>query len=92
MFTKQIFTDQAADGDSDIFSLNGNTRVKIAGNFGGGTIQIHSSADNVAFSTTGTENDRTEAGESIIIGQQGFSYKLVLTGSTGANLNAWVSL
>lgn len=91
-FIIKIFkTPLTADGESDSFPLNGDTRVKITGSLGGGTVEIHSSSGNEPFSTTGSVNDRTAEGEFIISGQQGFNYKLVLTGSTNPNLDGFVS-
>ena len=92
-FTKKIFnTPLTSDGESSAFTLNGDTRVKITGSIGGGTVEIHSSSGNEPFSTTGSVNDRTAVGEFIILGQQGFSYKLVLTGSTAPNLEGFISI
>jgi hypothetical protein len=93
MAAKQIFTNQTVDGDSETFSLNGNTRLKVSGNLGGGTISILSKSDNPndTFSTTGTEDNITAVGEFEIKAKQRWNYKLNLSGSTGASVNAFVS-
>lgn len=89
----QIFENQTVDGDSLEFPLNGAARLKVSGNFGGGTISLLSKSDNAndTFTTTGSDNNITAPNEFKIEAKQRWTYKLNLSGSTGANINAFVS-
>ncbi len=93
MAAKQIFTNQTSNGPSLTFSLNGSTRVRVVGDFGGGKIEVHSKSNNEndSFSHAGVEYDFTEPREFIIEHKQQWNYQLVLVNAANPDINAFVS-
>ena len=89
----QVFTNQTTDGASAEFTLNGDTRIKVTGDLGGGTIDLQSKSDNAndSFATTGTNNIIDDSRREVVVkAQQRWTYRLVLSGSTSPSIDAFV--
>ena len=95
MAITKIFDGQTTDGAStEINNLGDKARVKVSGTFGGGTVNLQIKAKDAAFSDTfsNTGDSFTEDASFNIEGNYNSSYvyRLNLTGSTGANIDAYV--
>lgn len=90
MATIQIFTNQAADGNSLEFSVNGKGIISANGTFGGGTMSLQSKLanSNDVFSNTG--DSFTEDFTKEISTAKGMEYRLALLGATAPTINAFV--
>jgi hypothetical protein len=93
MSAKQIFTAQAADGNSETFAGNGRASLKINGVFDGCSIQLQAKTNNSNddYSTTG-DAPITAAGVWNLEFSPNLNYRLVLS-SAGAStsINAFVT-
>lgn len=101
----EIFTNQAADGDSLIFESKGQMSdqnkdesvylVKFTGDFGGGTVTPMLAFDDDDYAPIINAIDEavltyTTVGCIELLVKTGAKLKLALSGSTGASLNARV--
>lgn len=92
-----LFTNQSADGNSvQITSDGAKKSIAVYGNFGGGAATLTSSPDNGVTFITLKFTDGSDAVfsansiQSIDHLGSGLIFRLELSGSTGANLNAQI--
>lgn len=91
--TKQIFFNQTVNGQSDeIITTNGDARVKLSGNFGGGSVfvQVKTDHPNDVYSDTGDEFVSPAIFDIVHTPNMTTKYRLDLRGAAGASLNAFV--
>lgn len=88
----QIFTNQAADGQSSEFTINGIGTVQVAGTFDSGSVnlQIKLANTNSSFSNVDTSQALTETGSFDLKSVKGAVFRLDLSGSTSPTINAFV--
>lgn len=85
----QLFNTQIVDGSSDQYTIkNGNSILCITGTWGSGTVVVEVLTPGATWapfkgaSYTADTSDRIELADA-------FTVRLTLSGSTGADLDAW---
>ena len=89
----QVFDGQTADGSSlefkNLTGTLGHVNVYLSGDLGGGTVTIEAELPDESGWVPLFEGELTEVGL-YVIETTYFVGRLTLSGSTGANVNAWV--
>lgn len=75
-----------ADGPTDEFTAQGNFRIEVDGDFGGGTFTVQEKIDGIFKSMPGTEKTLAFSEAFDLLGVGGI-FRFNLSGSTSPNLN-----
>lgn len=88
----KVFDGQSADGDSTVLKSPGGV-LKAHVNYaaGTGTVTVQTSPDQgTTYDSVGSDGELTASGQVAFITAEGEYVKFVLSGSSGADIDAWV--
>lgn len=90
MFT-QVFTTQTSDANSSTVAFNGGQlEIVVSGTFGGGTVTLEANYPDVNAWVAVADGSWTESEVKLLELIRPCSLRLVLAGSSGASLDAWI--